>query len=94
MRVALWCLSGFVVTCLAFWIVTSEWFPNNPFVLTLVFLFFSVPSLGAFWMIYVAIRFESHPLGLVLLAFVPYSFLWYYFERVRVRKHMTRTYSV
>jgi hypothetical protein len=35
-------------------------------------------------MMYMSIRYEKHPLPMVLLAaFIPFSFLWYYFERVR-----------
>ena len=45
---------------------------------------------GAFWLLYVAVRFEKHPLPFILLAFLPYGFLGYYFERVRPNKHKTR----
>jgi len=34
-------------------------------------------------MLYMAIRYETQPLPMMFLAFVPYAFLWYYFERVR-----------
>ncbi len=37
-------------------------------------------------MLYMAIRYEKHPLPMVLLAFVPFAFFWYYFERVRPGK--------
>ena len=44
-------------------------------------------ALGAFWMIYMAIRHEKHPISMVLLAaFVPYSFLWYYLDRAPARE--------
>jgi len=36
-----------------------------------------------------AIR-EKPPSIYYLIAFVPYAFIWYYFERVRPRKHFTR----
>jgi hypothetical protein len=39
------------------------------------------------WMLYQAIRYEAKPLPYILLvAFVPFSYVWYYFERVRPRK--------
>jgi hypothetical protein len=39
------------------------------------------------WMLYQAIRNEAKPLPYVfLVAFVPFSYIWYYIERVRPRK--------
>ncbi len=39
-------------------------------------------------MLYMAVRYEAQPLPMMFLAFVPYAFLWYYFERVRRGKLM------
>ena len=41
-------------------------------------------------MMYMAIRHEKRPLPIILLAFLPYTFLWYYFERVKPQKHLPR----
>jgi hypothetical protein len=41
---------------------------------------------GAFWMMYMSIRHEKSPLPMVMLAFIPFTFLWYYFERFRAGK--------
>jgi hypothetical protein len=90
MKLLLWVLLGFAVTGLAFYVVISSWFPKNPISEFLIFMFFCAPSVGAFWMLYVTIRNERHPLPIILLAFLPYAFLWYYFERVRPGKHRTR----
>ena len=90
MKILLWVLIGVAVTGLAFWMVVSPWFPKNPGIEFLVLVFFSMPAMGAFWMLYVAIRNKRHPLPIVLLAFLPYTFLWYYSERVRHGKHKTR----
>lgn len=90
MKIFLWILLGLGVTGLAFWMVISPWFPQNSIVEFLVFVFFSAPALGALWMLYTAIRYEKEPLPIIFLAFVPYTFLWYYFERVRPGKHKTR----
>jgi hypothetical protein len=87
-KILLWI--GVAVTGLAFWMVVSPWFPKDPGIEFLVLVFFSMPAMGAFWMLYVAIRNERHPLPIVLLAFLPYTFLWYYSERVRHGKHKTR----
>ena len=56
-----------------------------------MFLFvvvFAVPPFGAFWMLYMSVRHEKRPLPMILLAFIPYTFLWYYFERVRPERHL------
>jgi len=88
MKMLLWIILGFIVTGLAFWIVTMPGTPRNPLFMLLVVAVFAAPSLGAFWMLYVSIRHEKQPLPMILLAFLPYSFLWYYFERVRPGKHI------
>ncbi len=60
---------------------------NNPLIVLALLLLFGAPPLGAFWMLYVSIRHERNPIPLILLAlFVPCSFVWYYFERVRPGK--------
>ena len=47
---------------------------------------FMVQPLGAVWMLYQVVRYESKLLGFILLAlFVPFSFVWYYFDRTRPR---------
>ncbi len=61
MKLSLWVLLGLGVTGLAFWFVTSPWSPRNAFVQDLIVMFFMAPSVGAFWMLYVAIRHERHP---------------------------------
>jgi hypothetical protein len=65
------------------WVFWGTWTPKGAVSMTLVALLFGVHPFGAFWMIYECSRREKVPLGFVLLAFVPYTFLWYYFERVR-----------
>jgi hypothetical protein len=87
MKLFLWILLGVVVAGLAFWTITTEG-PQNPFLVFLVVVVFAIPPIGAFWMLYMAIRYETHPLPMILMAFVPYAFLWYYFERVRAGKLM------
>jgi hypothetical protein len=85
MKLLLWILLGFVVAGIAFWMLVTEG-PQNPFLVFLVVVIFAAPSMGAFWMLYMAIRYETQPLPMMFLAFVPYAFLWYYFERVRAGK--------
>ncbi len=59
--------------------------PSAVTVLVAVFGF-AVPPIGAFWMMYMAIRHENSPFPLILLACVPYASVWYYFDRVRTNK--------
>jgi hypothetical protein len=45
--------------------------------------------LCALWMVYQAVRHEAKPFFYIFLAgFVPFAFVWYYFERFRPRKMM------
>jgi hypothetical protein len=64
---------------------------SSVFTVLIVVFCFVVPPIGAFWMIYVAIRREHSPLPWVLLACVPYAFLWYYFDRVKNNNTQWRT---
>lgn len=41
---------------------------------------------GAFWMLYQAVRYERRVGKYVLLAFVPYMFVWYSLVRIPLRK--------
>jgi len=65
------------------WVVFSRWFTRDPFLIFILIVLFVTPNLGTIWMLYVSVRFEKSPLPFALLAFVPYSFIWYYFQRVR-----------
>jgi len=78
------------LTGLAFWIILGPWFPDSTIAMGIVWAFFAAPSVGGLWMLYMAIRHEQRPWRIVLLAFFPYTFVWYYFDRVRQGKHITR----
>ncbi len=84
-----WILAGLSVTGLAFWMITAD-LGTKPLILPLVVAVFAVPPIGAFWMLYMAIRYEKNPLPMMMMAFIPYGFLWYYFERVRTGKFLGR----
>jgi hypothetical protein len=49
-----------------------------------------VANIGFFWMAYQAIRYEIRPFRFVLLAIVPLSFVWYYYERYLRRSGLRR----
>jgi hypothetical protein len=84
MKRALWVVPGIALIGFAFWVVTtSVEISPSPINLLWIGLVFGIPPLGTFWMWYMAIRYERRPLLFMLLAFIPYFFLGYYFERVR-----------
>lgn len=84
MKLLLYVAGGFVALALAVLVITRGQAPaSNPVMLFAVVALFVIPPLGAFWMMYMSIRYEKSPLPMVLLAFIPFTFLWYYFERVR-----------
>ena len=65
------------------------WRPTPPLIIGFA-IFYAVHPIGAAWMIYQSIRYESRPLPIILFCLVPYSFVWYYFERVRSGKQSLR----
>lgn len=86
MKMFLWVAVGLVVAGLAFWFVTgTATVAPRPLPLLIVILVFGVSPIGTFWMLYMVIRHERRPMPYLLLAFLPYFFLGYYFERVRGR---------
>jgi len=50
----------------------------------------SLTGIGCLWMFYQAVRYELRPLRFVLLAFLPFSFIWYYYERYLRRQFRQR----
>ena len=68
MKTVYWFLLSVILTGLAFWFVVSPWYPRNPIAVFLITAFFGAPSIGALWMLFMAIRYERHPLGTILLA--------------------------
>jgi hypothetical protein len=80
----LWVLAGLAVAGLCFWMIAT---PGPPATRTIGMVLYVLATLataiGTFWMWYMAVRHEPRPLLFILLAFIPFTFLWYYFERVR-----------
>jgi hypothetical protein len=72
------------------WVVIGPWLPHSQIEMVLVAVLFISPNIGAVWMIYTAARYESKPVPFVILAFIPFSFLWYYAERFRTGRYLTR----
>ncbi len=49
-----------------------------------------VANIGALWMLYQAIRYEIRPLVFCFLSIIPFSFVWYYYERYIKRQGVRR----
>jgi len=89
MKLWLWVLIGMSVAGLSFWLIVIT--GANPVPVTVFVVTVVVASVGAFWMMYVALRCEKNPWPMFwLVAFVPFASLWYYFERVRHSKRLMR----
>ena len=56
-----------------------------------IIVVFTLQPFGALWMLYDCFRYERKPWPYAILAFVPYVFVWHYFERVRKRGPAERT---
>jgi hypothetical protein len=87
-KLLLYVAGGFVAMALAALVITGggQAPESHPLMLLAFVALFAVPPLGAFWMMYMSVRYEKKPLPMVLLAFIPFTFFWYYFERVRPGK--------
>lgn len=82
-RRLLWAMALLSGAAVALTVVVGPWWPYTKVQMALVLMFFAVHPFGSLWMVYYSFRYEARPLPFVFLAFIPYSFLWYYFERVR-----------
>ncbi len=85
MRKIFWVLV--LAACLVFavWAVLGPWYPRTNIALAMVVLFFMIGPFGSAWALYQCIRYEKRPLPYVIIAFLPYGFVWYYFERFSKR---------
>jgi hypothetical protein len=84
MKLWMWLLVGFSVSGISFWLIVVT--HANPIPVVLFVAANVVATVGTFWMMWVAMREEKQPWPMFWLAFVPFSSLWYYFERVRPRR--------
>jgi hypothetical protein len=49
-----------------------------------------VANVGALWMLYQSARYEIRPFRFCVLSIIPFSFVWYYYERHRKRQGVRR----
>ena len=64
---------------------------HNFFALVFLVSFVFTANVGTFWMLYQAIRYEERVGRYVLLALVPFMFVWYLLVRHRLRRELPRT---
>lgn len=67
--------------------VQGEWMSA---LLGLISFVMGASQLGGYWMMYQAVRYEISPWRFVFLAFIPFAFVWYYFERYSKRRASSR----
>jgi hypothetical protein len=58
---------------------------NLELVLSFVNFVYMISGFGSCWMIYQAVRYEERTIPWILLAFVPFMFLWYRLIRYPIR---------
>ena len=68
---------------LVLWAFNTQWTPRNDWEVLVLGIVCAVSPLGGLWVFYQAIRYEKDLLPYLLLGFLPFSFVWYYFERMR-----------
>ena len=83
-KLASWVAFCCLLVGLCLWVMAGPEAPrHNPWIIGFFVGYSTVAPIGAYWMLYQAIRYEEHPWPFIVLAFLPCSFFWYYFERVR-----------
>jgi hypothetical protein len=84
MKLLFYVLGGFSALILGVLLIARGPAPeSNPIEMAALIAIFAIAPVGAFWMMYMSIRHEKNPWPMILLAFIPFTFLWYRFERVR-----------
>lgn len=89
MKKLLWVVLVVGMSAIIVWGVTNLEPPISWGGGSMILIILAVNSLGMFGMLYVTIRHETRPLLFVLLAFIPYAFIWYFFDRVRKMRILT-----
>src|SRR5215475_6195706 len=74
----------------AFAVADSTWMNGDADVVSLVLLGGIGSLLGMFWMIYQALHYEVRPFRYCVAALLPFTFVWYYVERYRLREGLQR----
>jgi len=77
---------GLAVLGVAAWVLSAAQLSVDSGLFFVILVIFMIPPFGGLWMVYMSIRYEKNPWPMILLALLPYSFVWYYLERYRFLK--------
>lgn len=84
MKLLLYIAGGFLAVGVGVALIARGGAPeNSPIIMLGLILLLAVAPIGAFWMMYMSIRYEKNPFPMIALALIPFTFLWYYIEHVR-----------
>ncbi len=87
----IWALGGaYLLLCFLGLSVPGLSFEVTALLTGLVGLATLVANIGALWMLYQSIRYEIRPLLFCVLSIIPFSFVWYYYERYTKRQGVRR----
>jgi hypothetical protein len=87
----IWALAGaFLLLCFIGLSVPGLSFGATALLTGVVGLATLVANIGALWMLYQSIRYELRPLLFCVLSIIPFSFVWYYYERYTKRQGVRR----
>jgi hypothetical protein len=80
-------LTPILIACGVFLVILVNPFALHDRVFLPVLVIFGlVAPVGGFWAIYQSIRYEKNPWKCILVVvFIPFGFVWYYFEKYRKR---------
>lgn len=88
-------LAWLVPMCIYFSLIFVMWVRpfvvSNLFIMIPFFFLHLLAVVGTFWMLYQAVRYERRVLRYVLLAGIPFMFVWYSLVRVPLRKEFSRS---
>jgi hypothetical protein len=73
------------ISLFAAWVVLGPRMPQSGVEKVFLFAFFFGSPLGAIWLLYDCLSHPKTPRVYLLLGLVPYAFVFYYFEHVRLR---------
>jgi hypothetical protein len=59
---------------------------TNSLFFAVLFPLHAIGSLGGFWMLYQVVRYEKHVAKYIVIALIPFMFVWYYLGRYRMRQ--------
>ena len=68
-------------------LVNPNRWPDRRLYYALISPAFIISPIGAYWALYQCVRYERRPWKYIPYLFIPFGFLWYYFERFKQVQH-------